>query len=544
MKVGTRGLALGLTCVGLGAGLPLLAISTTPGPSTHAARTTATATAASTEIASAASASPAALPPVRHVFVIVEENEAESTTFGSGSPAPYLSQTLPARGAYLSQYYGIGHNSLDNYIAMVSGQAPNPDTSGDCQQFVDFPSGSGLASNGQQTGEGCVYPAAVPTLMSQLNGAGLTWRAYEDGMGADPARDNPGNQGDVDCGHPIVGTADQTEGETASDQYATKHDPFVYFHSVIDDQAECDADVVPLSRLSADLQSAATTPNYVFITPSLCDDGHDASCDNGGAGGLAQIDTFLRTWVPQITGSPAFQQNGLLIVTFDETAGGDDTACCGEYPGPFDSLNGIEPGGGGPGGGVVGAVLLSPFIAPGTVSSVPYNHFSMLGTVEDLFGLGRLGEAVGLTAFGTDVFTRAWPVDSGLTVAPGSIAVAAGSSGKHELTISYRDSRAATTQFALARLVPGYLTGTGTARCTALRSGRQRPDGAKACSAALAVGSFTHADHVGANTVRFNGHVGGRALAAGSYELVATPALGSVLGAQLTARFRIVPSGR
>jgi phosphatidylinositol-3-phosphatase len=70
------------------------------------------------------------------VFVIIDENESESTTFGPGSEAPYLSQTLVSQGAYLSHYYGIGHASLDNYVAMVSGQAPNPQTSGDCPTFA------------------------------------------------------------------------------------------------------------------------------------------------------------------------------------------------------------------------------------------------------------------------------------------------------------------------------------------------------------------------------------------------------------------------
>lgn len=153
--------------------------------------------------ASVASAS-TSVPPIRHVFVIIDENESESTTFGPGSAAPYLSQTLVSEGAYLSQYYGIGHNSLDNYIAMVSGQAPNPETSSDCQTFSDFISPS-LDANGQETGSGCVYPSNVPTLMSQLDGAGLTWRAYEDSMGSDPNRES------ATCGHPQVDQTDTTQ---------------------------------------------------------------------------------------------------------------------------------------------------------------------------------------------------------------------------------------------------------------------------------------------------------------------------------------------
>ena len=344
-----------------------------------------------------------ALPPIRHVFVIVEENESASTTFASGSPATYLTQTLVPQGAYVPSYYGIGHASLDNYIAMVSGQAPNPSTSGDCPTFGDFGAPTSLDASGQENGQGCVYPADVPTLMSQLDNAHLTWRGYMDGMGVDPAREA------MTCGHPGVGTADNTEtGESSApfDEYATRHDPFVYFHYVIDNAAECNANVVNLNPLTTDLQSVATTPNYVFITPNLCNDGHDTPCRDGvGPGGLRQADQFLQTLVPKITSSPAYQQDGVLIILFDE-ASGDSTACCNEQPGPYDAANGIQPGGSGPGGGDVGAVVLSRFISPGTKSAVAYNHYSLLGTVEDIFGLPRIADAVGAAPFGSDIFTN------------------------------------------------------------------------------------------------------------------------------------------
>ena len=86
--------------------------------------------------AGAAQAKPAK--PPQHVFVIVLENEDADTTFGPASPAPYLAQTLTAQGAFVPGYYGIGHNSLDDYIAMVSGQAPNIETQADCPLFTDF----------------------------------------------------------------------------------------------------------------------------------------------------------------------------------------------------------------------------------------------------------------------------------------------------------------------------------------------------------------------------------------------------------------------
>jgi len=481
----------------------------------------------------AAARASAALPPIKHVFVVIDENEAEATTFGPGSPAPYLSQTLVAQGAYLPNYYGIGHSSLDNYIAMVSGQAPNPSTSGDCPTFADFPAPTALDAAGQENGQGCVYPANVPTLMSQLVGAGLTWRAYEDGMGADPTRES------ATCGHPTVGSRDNTEVATRQDQYASRHDPFVYFHSVIDNQAQCDAHVVTLSQLPSDLRSAATTPNYVFITPNLCDDGHDATCANGGAGGLAQADVFLQTWVPRITSSPAFKQSGLLIVTFDESVG-DATACCGEMPGPYDQAANIMPGGTGPGGGVVGAVLLSPFIAAGTRSNTPYNHYSMLGSVEDLFGLPRIADATGTVGFGSDVYTKPPPADSGLTLRPASFAPQPGAKTleHHGTTISYRDSKDGVTTLTVERIGPGYRVGHRA--CTALHPREKRPKHSNACTVSKTVGSFAHRDTAGSNRLAFTGRLHGHALATGAYLLDATPMLGGLTGATRTATFHIV----
>jgi hypothetical protein len=218
------------------------------------------------------------------------------------------------------------------------------------------------------------------------------------------------------------------------DQYATRHDPFVYFHSIIDSPI-CQASVVNLTQLSADLESTATTPNFSFISPNLCHDGHDGGhppkshCVVGDEpGGLISADQFLQTWVPKITGSPAFSQDGLLIVTFDEggyakTASADGkvtitfkgASCCNQQPGPnLSSFPQSSPIPGTPytvvregmGGDRIGAVLISPFIKPGTVSEVAYNHYSLLKSLEDIFRLGEhLGYAgqPGLSGFGAEV---------------------------------------------------------------------------------------------------------------------------------------------
>jgi len=335
-------------------------------------------------------------PPIRHVFVVNLENESYDVTFGADSQAPYLSQTLVGQGALLSQYYGIGHVSLDNYIAEISGQGPSKQTQLDCTTYNDFVS-TGTGDLGQVLGDGCVYPKSAKTIADQLAAKKLTWKGYMEDM-ATP------------CQHPDLGAKDPNLVATPEGAYATRHNPFVYFHSIVDSPS-CEQNVVSLDQLETDLASVKTTPNYSMITPNLCNDGHDETCPDGGPGGLAGVNAWLQQWVPKITGSKAFKKDGLLIVTFDEAeVVGDDadaSGCCNtpQYPN-------VERGGGivdGPAGGRTGTVLVSRYIKPGTTTATPYNHFSMLCSVENIFGLSKLGYAgqPGLTCFGKDVYTAA-----------------------------------------------------------------------------------------------------------------------------------------
>src|SRR5713226_3818401 len=188
-------------------------------------------------------------PRIGHVFTIVLENKSYDETFGPNSPAPYLSNELTAQGALLTNYYSIGHNSLPNYIALVSGQAPNVITQSDCQVYPD--SFVQVEVNGQIVGQGCVFPAEVQTIAYQLAAHQLSWRGYMEDMSAP-------------CLHPALDTQDPTQTARPGDQYAARHNPFVYFHSIIDTPS-CAANDVPLTQLPADLEHSATTPNYVFI---------------------------------------------------------------------------------------------------------------------------------------------------------------------------------------------------------------------------------------------------------------------------------------
>jgi phospholipase C len=329
------------------------------------------------------------LPGAKHVFVINLENKGYDETWGPASAAPYLSQTLRGQGVLLNQYFGTAHNSQPNYVAQISGQGPNPQMQADCQDYTPF-AGTGTASPGQAVGDGCVFPASVPTVAGQLTGAGKSWKGYMEDMG-------------TPCRHPALGAVDDTQKAKVGDQYAARHNPFVYFAGITG-SPDCAKNDVDLAALKTDLASAATTPNLSMITPNLCHDGHDSPCVDGQPEGLASADEWLKQWVPAITSSPAFKQDGVLVITFDESDGPqtDASACCGEGPGPNSPLPGIT----GLGGGRVGALVLSPFTKGGTWSTTPYNHYSLLASIEDTFGLPYLGYAgtPGLNRFGLDIY--------------------------------------------------------------------------------------------------------------------------------------------
>jgi phosphatidylinositol-3-phosphatase len=424
------------------------------------------------------------LPPgaIHQIMVIDLENESFAATFKR--PNSYLSQVLEPQGELLQNYYAVGHVSLDNYIAQVSGQSPNMATNSDCYlgAYINVLPGTldGDQTNysGQVDGTGCVYPATVQTIGDQLDAAyphsgTPNWRVYAEDMGNDPARDGgvPDPLGGTDCAYPsntnaagaVVDGTEYAEGPNAdpapplsqepsaiTDQYATRHNPFVYFRSVTDDSARCDQEVVPLGtvkvgtngaldtftgHLAEDLATPATTPRFSFVVPNLCNDGHDSTCAGtntagGTTGGLDAVNLWLAHWMPLILNSPAYQSGHMLVViTADEGNIWDVTAGDNEPAGPNNPDPGYSPllnvpipqyggltyyqllhlqgllktappqpgqlptAGTMPGGGQVGALLLNPvYVHDGqTDTSGSYNHYSALRTYEDLLGLDSGG---------------------------------------------------------------------------------------------------------------------------------------------------------
>ncbi len=275
------------------------------------------------------------LPAFSHVFVIVMENKEASSVLGSPA-APYFNQ-LATQYASAGNYYAITHPSLPNYLALTGGSTFGITT--DCVTCY----------------------VSADNIATQVQNSGRTWKAYMESL------PNP-------C---------YTYGYAGL--YGQKHDPFMYYDNIRRDQSGCQ-NVVPLPQLQADLQNG-TVPNFAWITPNVCSDMH--SC------GIATGDAWLKTWVPQILASPAWQQNGVLFILFDE--GQSSRGCC-----VYAS------------GGKVAALVISPLVQPGYVSTVAYDHYSLLRTIEEAWGLPLLGEAgSSATASMTDFFQANTGTSSG-----------------------------------------------------------------------------------------------------------------------------------
>jgi hypothetical protein len=371
-------------------------------PSPHASAPSSSSGGEASRPGSAGDGSPAKLPPVKHVFVVMLSNQPYAAVFGPESKARHL-QGLERRGELLVRYDAVAHEQLANAVALISGQGPTAATAANCPTYTDIvPAGAG--ADGQVLGDGCLYPSTTQTLAGQLSARRLTWRAYVQGLG-EAGSPRPA------CAHPALGAADPSS-EPGGGPYATYRNPFVYFHALVDSPS-CAENDVGLSRLKPDLADAHSTPSFAYVVPDRCHDGSPSPCASGAEAGVAPADRFLQSVVGQITASRAYRDGGLLVITVDEAPSSgelaDSSSCCGQpqFPNLAAAAGGMLPRG----GGTVGALLLSPFIRGGTTSQQPYNHFSLLRTIEDLFALKHLGYAglAKVSAFEASTFSAYKP---------------------------------------------------------------------------------------------------------------------------------------
>jgi len=306
--------------------------STTPGPTTTSTtRTSTTTTRPPTKTTSTTTPTGtcSGACPIRTVFLILMENYAWSSVKNNPS-APYINGTLLPHASHAEQYYGPPnlHPSLPNYLWLEAGT--NFGIRDD-----NYPS-----TNHQST---------TSHLVDLLEAAGVSWRAYQEGISG------------TDC--PL----------TNFGLYDVNHDPFVYFDDVTQGNnaqaSRCIQHVRPYSELQTDLGND-TVARYNFITPNQCDDMHTSCAPLNDP--IQQGDRWLSTEVPKILASPAYANNGALFILWDEA----------------DSAS-----------GPIGMIVLSPKAnGGGYTNTILYTHSSTLRTVEEIFGVSpMLGDAANAT---------------------------------------------------------------------------------------------------------------------------------------------------
>lgn len=339
---------------------------------------------------SSGSSTKSKLPPIKHVFVIMLGEAGYEAAFGPSSKAPYLATTLRKQGQLVDDYYAVASGQLANEIATISGQGPTPQTGSDCPTYEALSPGK-AGSEGQVLGAGCVYPTSTLTIGDQLVAAGDTWKAYIQGLGEGSSS---GLQGK--CPNPTLGASDPYATPSKGSPFVTWRDPFLYFSSLTTDSS-CAQENVGLGQLSKDLGSVSSTPSLSYISPDPCEDGDPGAC---GSGGLPAAEGFLSKVVPEIEGSAAYKEGGMIAITFDQApqsgSGADDSGCCAtpKYPNLPASAPTTTATGQPIGGGRVGLLLISKYIeADSSYVAGQYNHFSLLASIEALFELQPLGFA-------------------------------------------------------------------------------------------------------------------------------------------------------
>ena len=223
-----------------------------------------------------------------HVFVIALSTPSYAAAFGSSSAAPYL-RSLEAKGTLLSDYESLDGGELADEIAMISGQGPNADTRSGCETYSEFPPATAAKANGLVDGNGCVYPDTALTIGDQVTASGHVWRAYIADMGASA------------CLHPNSGAVDDVTLPGGQPGYDTRHNPFIYFHSLLD-LGGCQSDDVDLGQLAHDLAKPSRTATYNYIAPGLC---ADAATSAGASESVAEstATAAASTSTPDVTTS-------------------------------------------------------------------------------------------------------------------------------------------------------------------------------------------------------------------------------------------------
>lgn len=260
------------------------------------------------------------VPAFTHIVIIMLENK----DFGEviNDPKMPIFNKLAQNYTLLTQYYAIGHPSLPNYIALIGG-----DTFGITTDCTD-----------------CNINA--PSLPDLIEASGRTWKTYQQDMPS------------------------PCYSESSFKNYVKRHNPFIYFDPIRLDQTRCEKNIVPLTMLQTDAD-AGQLPNFMFISPNICNDAHDCNLDYADE----ELTDELNTLVPALdkTAEPY-----LIVLNWDEGNANTTTSCCGL---PEQA------------GGRIAVVLISPQVKNGFQDDTPYTHYSLLKTIAEAWSLPYLGHA-------------------------------------------------------------------------------------------------------------------------------------------------------
>ena len=335
----------------------------------------------------------ASFPHLTHIFVIMMENTSYSDLLDPSNSNTTFIQSLAQDYGLETNYYGVTHTSLPNYVAATSGSTWGSNTDDEAQADQGYFNHLNLAD--------------------QLDQAGVSWKGYMESM---PAVGYTGDYGDCTSGTTTSDPNCTAGGDTGTALYVRKHNPFMQYPDIYEN-AQRAANVVPLTQLTTDLNSGQV-PQFAWISPNVCNDMHGGApqCPYPSTNSLTDPhqetlfldgDQFLHTWVTAIMSSRAWTGNSAIFITWDEASYSaispygplDNSGCCDS---PVLPASPVEPssGGGGDlaggtlyGGGHVPMIVIARHGARGLTDSAPANHYSLLQTIEQNWGLPLLGNA-------------------------------------------------------------------------------------------------------------------------------------------------------
>lgn len=264
-------------------------------------------------------------PPLGHVVVVALENHSYRDVVGNSS-MPYYNGLISQYGL-AQNFFANVHGSFPDYAMLTTGELITAD-------------GSGLPAD---------FPISIDNIERELIAGGKTWKVYAEGL--------------------------PSPGYTGGDQglYLKRHNPFAYMSDNLNGSSQAN-NIVPFTQFATDLANNAL-PNFSFVVPNAADDSED--CPGGGSScsdstKLATADQWLQANIPQLLTNPAFQQDGLLVLWWDEGNAADNSL----------------------GGGQVPVTLVGPTIKPGFRSTTFYRHENVLRTIAEGLGLGFPGASI------------------------------------------------------------------------------------------------------------------------------------------------------